>query len=1028
MKNLRLFEEMDTEIGAEKPKQKNSEKTKTPILDAIGKDLTKLAAEEKLEPVQGREEEIQEVLLILGRKTKNNPVIIGEPGVGKTAIVEGIAQMIASKKCPRAIQGKRIIYVDMGSLIAGASKQGEFEMRIKSLLEELEKNKDILLFIDEIHMMVNPNMSIDAANMFKPALARGDMRLIGATTLNEFRNSIEKDGALDRRFQKVIIEEPTNEQTLAILNRIKSRYEDYHLVKYTDDAILACVKLSGKYITDRFFPDKAIDLMDEVGSKARLLAPDNEPEEIVKLAKKVDELKAEIMVKTKAQDYQKAVELRQIEKRLSEELADKRSKLDIPKVEVNKNDVAKIISKKIGVPAEKITSDEGEKLLKMEDDLKLQIIGQDEAVSKISKCIRRSRAGLRDPKKPAVFLFLGSTGTGKCHGRGTKILMYDGSIKNVEDIKVGDQLMGDDSKPRNVLSLATGKDNIYKIKYKSGSFTCNSEHILSLKETGKYNIINIPLNEYLKKNKTFKHTHKLWSTKVEFEESKITIDPYMIGLWLGDGDKNRVSITTADSEIVNYLENTAKNYNLKVYKNNLKNNKSDVYCLTGENWTNNKNELLNEFRNYGLIDKNKNYTKFIPDIYLHNSIENRKKLLSGLIDSDGYISNNCYLITTKYSELADQIVYLCKSLGYMATKSKKDVKKYPKNTYYNINISGDFDLNSYILLDRKKHKSRNQKKNVNLFSFDVEHIGYDDYFGFELDGNHLYLLQDFVVTHNTHTVKTLAKYLFGSEDAMIRFDMSEYGEKHNVSRLIGSPPGYVGYGEGGQLTEKVRRKPYCIILLDELEKAHPEVLNVLLQVFDDGQLTDGQGRKVNFKNTIIIMTSNIGSSAVKDMRMPMGFNASKISRNDNMKDLIKKELKKRLAPEFINRIDDIIIFSQLPKESIYKIIDIEINKLSKRVEDMGYHITITDNVRKLIMDNGYDEEMGARPLKRAIETLIEDPISEEILRGAIKDAINVDYDPQTKNLSINGNVIKESLKFIKKFRMIIEKKFQKFKY
>ena len=343
------------------------------------------------------------MLLILGRKTKNNPVIIGEPGVGKTAIVEGIAQMIASKKCPRAIQGKRIIYVDMGSLIAGASKQGEFEMRIKSLLEELEKNKDILLFIDEIHMMVNPNMSIDAANMFKPALARGDMRLIGATTLNEFRNSIEKDGALDRRFQKVIIEEPTNEQTLAILNRIKSRYEDYHLVKYTDDAILACVKLSGKYITDRFFPDKAIDLMDEVGSKARLLAPDNEPEEIVKLAKKVDELKAEIMVKTKAQDYQKAVELRQIEKRLSEELADKRSKLDIPKVEVNKNDVAKIISKKIGVPAEKITSDEGEKLLKMEDDLKLQIIGQDEAVSKISKCIRRSRAGLRDPKNQQYF-------------------------------------------------------------------------------------------------------------------------------------------------------------------------------------------------------------------------------------------------------------------------------------------------------------------------------------------------------------------------------------------------------------------------------------------------------------------------------------------------------------------------------------------------------------------------------------------------------------------------------------------------
>lgn len=695
MKNLKLFEEiendqLETDTGGGRSTTK---KSKTPVLDALGKDLTKLASENKLEPIHGREEEIQEVLLILGRKTKNNPVIIGEPGVGKTAIVEGIAQMISSKRGPRAIRDKRIVYIDMGSLIAGTSKQGDFEARIKALLDELEKNKNVLLFIDEIHMMVNPDMAIDAANMFKPALARGDMRLIGATTLNEYQKSIEKDGALERRFQKVIIDEPSQEETIAILNKIKSRYEDYHLVTYTTDAIEACVKLSGKYLTDRFFPDKAIDLMDEVGSRARLLAPDEEPEEITKLSEELEKVKKDLDRETKAQNYEVAIDLRKKEKELIDIIADKRSKLDIPRIEITKNDVAKIISKKIGVPAEKISQDEGEKLLKMEEDLKVQIIGQDEAVSKISKCIRRSRAGLRDPKKPAVFLFLGSTGTGK-----------------------------------------------------------------------------------------------------------------------------------------------------------------------------------------------------------------------------------------------------------------------------------------------------------------------------------------------THTVKTLAKYLFGSEDAMIRVDMSEYGEKHNVARLIGSPPGYVGYGEGGQLTEKVRRKPYCIILLDELEKAHPDVLNVLLQVFDDGQLTDGQGRKVNFKNTIIIMTSNIGSSAVKDMRAPVGFNASKISKNESIKDLIKKELKKRLAPEFINRIDDIIIFSQLQKENIYKIIDIEIAKLSKRVEDRGYTITITDNVRNLLIEKGYDEEMGARPLKRAIESLIEDPISEEILRNRIKDVIAVDYDPEGKHLIINGNIIKESLKFLKKMRLVVEKKFNRFNY
>lgn len=698
IKNIKLFE-----AGQNEPETKKEEKkVKTPFLDEFGKDLTKMASENKLEPIHGRDKEILQILLILARKTKNNPVIIGEPGVGKTAIVEGIAQMIMDdEKCPQTLQGKRIVYVDMGTLIAGASKQGEFEKRVKTLMYELENNKDIILFIDEIHMMVNPTMAIDAANMFKPALARGDMRLIGATTNNEYRNSIEKDGALERRFQKVIIEQPSVEETIAILNKIKSRYEDYHQVKYSDDSIIACVKLSGKYMPDRFYPDKAIDLLDEVGARSRVLNGIKEPEEVKVLLKKLKEIVANKNKALANQDYEGSARIRNEERETLEQISELRKNIKVDPITITPEDVAQIVAAKTGIPIEKFSQDEGERLLNMEKELSLQVIGQSEAISKVSKCIRRNRVGLKSKQKPqGVFLFLGTTGTGK-----------------------------------------------------------------------------------------------------------------------------------------------------------------------------------------------------------------------------------------------------------------------------------------------------------------------------------------------THTVKTLAKYLFGTEEAMFRVDMSEYGEKHNVARLIGSPPGYVGYGEGGQLTEKVRRKPYCIVLLDEIEKAHPDVLNVLLQVFDEGHLTDGGGRKVDFKNTIIVMTSNIGASAVRDMNkvVHVGFKTPSVVSSESpekieerTKKIIEAELSKKLAPEFINRIDDIIIFKSLGQENIYKIIDTEIAKVQKNAKEMGYDLTISDNCRKFLMSVGFNDEMGARPMGRAIQTYIEDPISDEILRKKIKDKIEVDYDFDKKAIKINGELVTEKFKFLKRSRLIIETKFNLF--
>jgi ATP-dependent Clp protease ATP-binding subunit ClpC len=669
--------------GQATAKKPGNTKSKTPVLDNFGRDVTAQAEEGTLDPIVGREPEIERVSQILSRRKKNNPILIGEPGVGKTAVVEGLALRIIQKKVSRVLFNKRIVMLDMAALVAGTKYRGQFEERMKAIMNELEKNRDVILFIDEIHTIVGAGGatgSLDASNIFKPALARGELQCIGASTLDEYRQYIEKDGALDRRFQKVIIDPPSAEETIQILANIKSKYEEYHSVEYSDAAINACVKLSGRYITDRFFPDKAIDVLDEVGARVHLKNI-HVPKNIVELEKQVEDIKSEKNLVVKSQKYEEAARLRDKEKHLLEEL-DKAKNLweedsKNARYPVSEEDIAEVVAMMTGIPVSKVAQTEGVKLLNMGEELKAGVIGQNEAVAKIVKAIQRNRVGLKDPKKPiGTFIFLGPTGVGK-----------------------------------------------------------------------------------------------------------------------------------------------------------------------------------------------------------------------------------------------------------------------------------------------------------------------------------------------TELAKTIARYMFDSEESLIRIDMSEYMEKFSVSRLVGAPPGYVGYEEGGQLTEKVRRKPYSVVLLDEIEKAHPDVFNILLQVFDDGILTDSMGRKVDFKNTLIIMTSNIGARDLKDFGAGVGFatQAKNDQSDDLTKNVITKALKRTFAPEFLNRIDDVVIFNALEKDSIFKIIDIALKDVVGRLMIIGYEIKLTDDAKEFLSEKGYDPAYGARPLHRAIQKYIEDPLAEEILRADAKpgDMFIVELDKEANQLKISHKTPKK---------------------
>jgi ATP-dependent Clp protease ATP-binding subunit ClpC len=655
---------------------KGAKKSKTPVLDNFGRDLTAMAEEGKLDPVVGREKEIQRVSQILSRRKKNNPLLIGEPGVGKSAIAEGLANRIISKKVSRILFNKRVVTLDLASLVAGTKYRGQFEERMKAVMNELEKNDDIILFIDEIHTIVGAGGatgSLDASNMFKPALARGEIQCVGATTLDEYRQYIEKDGALERRFQKVIVEPTTVVETIEILNNIKGKYEEHHNVEYTDEAIEACVKLTNRYMTERFLPDKAIDALDEAGSRVHITNI-NVPDQIIELEKQLEEVKETKNSVVKKQKYEEAAKLRDDEKRLEKSLAEAQEKWEedskLHRETVTEDNVADVVSMMTGIPVNRIAQTESNKLAKLPELIKGKVIGQDEAVGKVVKAIQRNRAGLKDPNKPiGSFIFLGQTGVGK-----------------------------------------------------------------------------------------------------------------------------------------------------------------------------------------------------------------------------------------------------------------------------------------------------------------------------------------------TQLAKVLARELFDSEDALVRVDMSEYMEKFAISRLIGAPPGYVGYEEGGQLTEKVRRKPYAVVLLDEIEKAHPDVFNMLLQVLDDGFLTDSLGRKIDFSNTIIIMTSNIGARKLKDFGTGVGFGtaAQKSQAGSHAKGIIENALKKAFAPEFLNRIDDVVVFNVLERKDIDKIIDIELEKLLARIKELGYTLKLTKKAKTFIADKGFDQQYGARPLKRAIQKYIEDALAEEIIVSKIHegDVITMDYEKDATELTV----------------------------
>ena len=667
--------------GYGKESSEMEKKSKTPVLDNFGRDLTELAEENELDPIIGRQKEIERVAQVLSRRKKNNPVLIGEPGVGKTAIAEGLAMRIVERKVSRVLYDKRIVTLDLASLVAGTKYRGQFEERMKAVMKELEKNEDIILFIDEIHTIVGAggaSGSLDASNMFKPALARGDLQCIGATTLDEYRENIEKDGALDRRFQKIIVDPSTPEETMNILKSIRTYYEDHHNVRYSDEALELAVKLSDRYITDRFLPDKAIDVMDEAGARVHL-SNIKVPQSILDLEEKIEDVKDEKNQVVKSQRFEEAARLRDKEKNLQEELEDAkrewRERTETEIHDVTTQNIAEVVSMMTGIPVDKISEPEQKKLLKMEEALNERIVGQDEAIEKLSKAIRRTRAGLKDPEKPiGSFIFLGPTGVGK-----------------------------------------------------------------------------------------------------------------------------------------------------------------------------------------------------------------------------------------------------------------------------------------------------------------------------------------------TEMAKVLTEYLFDSQESLIRIDMSEYMEKFSVSRLVGAPPGYVGHEEGGQLTEKVRRKPYSVVLLDEIEKAHPDVFNILLQVLDDGILTDSLGRRVDFRNTILIMTSNIGTDDIKSYGEGIGFSQPTEESDFNyqsMKSTVQDALKNVFNPEFLNRLDDVIVFHPLEKDHIFKIIDIMSEDLFERAEELGISIEFDESAKEFLTDKGFDPKYGARPLQRALQKYVEDPMSEDILHENITegDSVLVRYEEDENEDELNFEV------------------------
>jgi len=1001
---------------------------------ALGKfaiDLTAKAEAGGLNPIIGRSTEIRRIIEILCRSTKNNPVLVGEPGVGKTAVIEALAQRIANRDVPTVLLDKRVMVLELSSLLAGASLRGQFEERIRDLVSEIKKaSGSIILFVDEVHTLVGAGGegASDASNMLKPALARGEVQILGSTTPDEYRNSIEKDKALSRRFQPLSVEEPNDEQALSILRGIKSRFEVHHGVRITDDALQAAVDLSNRYISDNNLPDKAIDLVDNAASRLRVEI-DSVPAELDKMDRialrikmEISAMSEEITIKAKEAKIELGNKLENIEREaakmrsawenelqlirslraLKEELAgalreleaaEKSGSIDqaadiqnstevissridevtaeldsiqysLIKEEVRAEDIAAVIGDLTGIPVATMLEGELEKLRTMEDRIGKRVISQREAIGSIATAIRRSRAGINDPNRPVgSFFFLGPTGTGKCLAPNTDVLTASGATIKARDIKKGMSLMGPDSQPRKVLSTTIGHGPMYRIKpVKGDPWECNDVHVLTLVHATSGMVKDVPLDEYLKWSKTQKYLWKQYSVGANFpEQAPLAVDPYFLGLWAGDETKSleSVSISKDDEAVVSACYKIAEQWDCTVSPD--KSNSCTTWHIV-----NNKgqsNPLLDKMR--GLMRPS------ISSSILTASKAERFEFLAGCIDSDGHLDNNSFEVIHKDEKLAEAITFVARSLGYKVVISYKYVND---ARYVRSYISGHTALIP-TRIPRKQASESVKNEDACRTGFEVEQIADGEYSGFTLDGDGRFLLGDFTVTHNTELAKALAEFLFDDEQSMIRFDMSEFMEKHTVARLIGAPPGYKGADDGGQLTEAVRQRPYSVVLFDEVEKAHPDLFNILLQILDDGRLTDAQGTLVDFKNTVIIMTSNVGSHHLLESTMEHG------EVTDGAKELALADLRKSFRPEFLGRIDETVTFHGLTRNDISSIADIQLAKLCKLLKNKGLDLEFTEEARSDLVDKGFEPAYGARPLRRALQRHLQNPLAHAILES-----------------------------------------------
>lgn len=1019
-------------------------------LEQFGTDITAAAANGDLDPVIGRENEIERIMQVLSRRTKNNPVLVGMPGTGKTAILEGLAQRVVDKRVPKNLEDIQIISLDMGSLIAGSKYRGDFEERMKKVLNHIKQNPNVVLFIDEIHTLVGAGAAegaIDASSMLKPMLARGEIKVIGATTYDEYRKYIEKDAALERRFAPIQVAPPTPEETYDILMGLRDRYEAHHRVMYTDEALKVAANLADRYINDRFLPDKAIDVIDEAGARVRLNSMVYSTDEVVAIKADIASVGVEKVRAVAAQEYEKAARLRDEQQKLTQTLdlviqRNKEESLDVRTVDARI--IAEVVGSMTGVPIHQLTEAETDRLRDMEDILRKRIIGQDEAIHTLSRSIRRARAGLKDPKRPSgVFIFAGPSGVGKAQPLTSKVLTPTG-WQPMGEMELGSIVCTPDGGTAEVDGVyPQGERDVYTITFADGRVVeASDEHLWKVwgphtgqqKRTEKAKSWKIITTIELKKRiENVKQSFSVELIKpANFKNAdELPVHPYLLGTLLGDGSLNKgdLRITTTDAETVSYIGSLLEDEGMYLRQHSAEGKGSIMYTLRMEDGHPSnrgkgkvgvlRNPLKKSLQQIGMLG-HLSYQKYIPDIYFTASVEDRIALLQGLMDTDGTVSvNKTPVFTSTSLKLAEGVQELVRGLGGVANMTTKN----PSYTHNGEKKQGRVAYNVFIRipnpsaifrLSRKSDLTPSDYQYADTLKNKIKSIDFarrDKVQCIHLDSeDHLYITDGYTVTHNTETAKVLAEYLFGDESALISVDMGEYAEKHTAARLFGAPPGYVGYEDGGQLTERVRRRPFSVVLFDEIEKAHPDVFNAFLQLFDEGRLTDGQGRVIDFKNTVIIMTTNLGS---RDFANGMNLGFSNDSDSDvysRMQATADRELKQTFRPEFLNRIDETVVFHPLGKPSILKIVDIMIRDLQGRAIEAGWSLTVTDSARSFLADKGWDKVMGARPLRRAIQQYLEDALSEIMLHSGMQDAngrirrLLADMEPDGENMRVTEDV------------------------